>query len=99
MDFGLWETYSVPKSNLRIVKRTPVAISLLGVRKYCDAQFKSSEPLTKDAKAELRAQFDAHKCKPLEAKLLQAILESVRKLVNAVADDGMITKPITERVQ
>jgi integrase len=30
---------------------------------------------------------------------VQAIPESVRKLVNAVAEDVMSTKPITERVQ
>ena len=50
--------------NLRIVKRTPIAI---GVCERCNSQFKSSEPVEDDAEAELRAQFDAHKCKPVDS--------------------------------
>jgi hypothetical protein len=51
---------NTPKRNLRIVKLTPIAI---GVCERCNAQFKSSQPLEDDAEAEMRAAFDAHKCK------------------------------------
>ena len=52
----LWETVSMPKRNLRIVTRG-ATIPVLGICEYCNAQFKSNEPLKDDAKAELRAQF------------------------------------------
>jgi hypothetical protein len=54
----------MPTRNLRIVKTTPKAI---GICEYCNAQFTSSQPLEDDAEAEMRAQFDVHKCKPLDS--------------------------------
>ena len=53
----------MPTRNLLIVKSTPMAI---GICEYCNAQFTSSQPLEDDAEAEMRAQFDVHKCKRLD---------------------------------
>jgi len=50
----------MPKRNLRIVKRTPIAI---GICESCNMQFESHQPIEDDAEAEMRAAFDAHKCK------------------------------------
>jgi hypothetical protein len=49
----------MPERNLRIVKRTPITT---GICEHCNAEFKSSQPLKDDAEAEMRVQFDAHKC-------------------------------------
>jgi hypothetical protein len=46
---------------LRIVKRVP--LPAIGICECCNAQFKSSILYPE---AEIRAQFDAHECKPLE---------------------------------
>lgn len=59
---GLWET--VDMRTLRIVKRTPIAI---GICEHCNAQFKSQQAVEEDAEAEMKAQFDAHKCKPMDS--------------------------------
>jgi hypothetical protein len=53
----------MPKRNLRIVKRESIAI---GVCERCNSQFKSTELSKDDARADVRAQFDAHDCKPLD---------------------------------
>jgi hypothetical protein len=55
---------------------------VLGIREYCNAQFKSNEPLKDDAKAELRAQFDAHKCEQLDASqnAVRIMRESTKKI-------------------
>jgi hypothetical protein len=53
----------MPKRNLRIVKHTPIAI---GICEYCNSQFKSSQTSEDDVEAEMRAQFDAHKCQRLD---------------------------------
>ncbi len=60
----LWETGYMPKRNLRIVKRTPIAI---GICESCNMQFTSHQPIEDDAEAEMRAAFDAHKCKRQDA--------------------------------
>ena len=49
----------MPKRNLRIVKRTPIAIA---VCESCNMQFNSHQPIEDDAEAEMRAAFDAHNC-------------------------------------
>jgi hypothetical protein len=76
----LWETVSMLKPNPRIVTRG-AAIPVLGICEYCNAQFKSNEPLKDDAKAELRAQFDAHKCEQLDASQnpVRIVRESTEK--------------------
>jgi ribosomal protein L37AE/L43A len=53
------------KRILRIVKRTPPAI---GVCERCNAQFKG---------ADMEAQFEAHKCKPVDSS--QNALRIVRE--------------------
>jgi len=52
------------KRNLRIVKRTPIAIA---VCESCNMQFNSHQPIEDDAEAKMRAAFDAHKCKRQDA--------------------------------
>jgi len=59
----------MPARNLRVVKRTPIAI---GICDNCNFQFKSSQPTEDDAEAEMRAQFDAHKCKREDASKPQS---------------------------
>jgi len=46
---------------LRIVKIAPPPV--IGLCERCNAQFKSSSP---DTDADIAAQFDAHKCPPLD---------------------------------
>jgi hypothetical protein len=55
----------MPNRLLRIVKKAPPPA--IGVCERCNTQFKSSQPLVDDVEAELRAQFDAHKCKPVDS--------------------------------
>jgi hypothetical protein len=55
------------KRKLRIVKRTP---SLLGVCERCNSQFSGAEN-------EIKAAFDAHKCKPIDGS--QNALRVVRE--------------------
>jgi len=62
------------RHNLRIVKRTPIA---LGICERCNSQFKSNQPAEDDMEAEIRAQFDAHKCKPMDSS--QNALRIVRE--------------------
>jgi hypothetical protein len=65
---------NMPKRNLRIVNLTPIVI---GVCERCNAQFKSSQPLVDDAESEMRAAFDAHKCKLVDSS--QNALRIVRE--------------------
>ena len=47
---------------LRIVKIAPPPV--IGLCERCNAQFTSSSP---DTDADIAAQFDAHKCQPLDS--------------------------------
>src|SRR5438876_3144633 len=58
------ERLTMPKRNLRVVKRTPIAI---GICESCNMQFGSHQPIEDDAEEEMRAAFDAHKCKREDA--------------------------------
>jgi hypothetical protein len=55
----------MPKRKLRIVKQT---LPVIGVCERCSAQFKD---------ADIQAQFDAHKCKPVDSS--QNALRIVRE--------------------
>ena len=55
----------MPKRDLRVVKRTPIA---LGICERCNLQFSSNQPAEDDAEAELWAQFDNHKCRSVDAR-------------------------------
>jgi len=56
-----------------MVKIAPPPV--IGICEGCNAQFKSSAP---DTDADIAAQFDAHKCQPLDSsqKPLQIVSES-----------------------
>jgi len=58
------ERRAMPKRDLRVVKRTPIA---LGICERCNLQFSSNESAEDDAEAELWVQFDNHKCQPGDA--------------------------------
>ncbi len=58
---------------LRIVKRTP---TVLGVCEKCNAEF-DSLLLGQEVDWEIQAQFDTHKCRPLDAS--QNALRVVRE--------------------
>lgn len=66
---SLWETVFMPKRNLRVVKwlsTTPA----IGICEFCNRQFKvplSALTKTSDAQTNMQQQFDAHKCKRLDA--------------------------------
>lgn len=62
------------KRKLRIVKTTP---DFLGVCERCGSQFKSALPVQSEAKAEVSAAFDAHKCLSLDSS--QNALRVVRE--------------------
>ena len=76
----LWETVSMPTRNLRIVNARRYYTGAGNLR-ILYAQFKSNEPLNNDARAELRAQFDAHKCEQLDASqnAVRIVRESTEK--------------------
>jgi hypothetical protein len=57
---------------LRIVKKFPSPV--IGVCERCNAQFKSSKH---DAAADVAAQYESHKCKPLDSS--QNALRIVRE--------------------
>src|SRR5947209_19147626 len=59
------ERRAMPKRDLRVVKRTPIA---LGICERCNLQFRSKEPAEDDAEAEIWAQFDNHKCRSVDAR-------------------------------
>src|SRR5438132_11670678 len=59
------ERRAMPKRDLRVVKRTPIA---LGICERCNLQFSSNEPAEDDAEAEIWAQFDNHKCRSVDAR-------------------------------
>jgi hypothetical protein len=62
----------MPNRRLRIVKETPPPV--IGVCERCNAQFKSSKH---DAAADVAAQYESHKCKPLDSS--QNALRVVRE--------------------
>jgi len=62
----------MPSRRLRIVKQTPPPA--IGVCERCNAQFKSNLP---SPDAHIQAQFDAHKCKPVDSS--QNALRIVRE--------------------
>ena len=64
----------MPKRNLRIVTRTPIAI---GICESCNMQFKSHQPIEDHAEVEMGAAFDAHKCKREDVN--QAAVRIVRE--------------------
>jgi len=66
----------MPKRDLRIVKRTPIA---LGICERCNLQFSSNQPAEDDAEAELWAEFDNHKCRSVDASPEQGKLVSADK--------------------
>jgi len=74
---GKTTTKPMPKRNLRIVKRTPIAI---GICESCNMQFGSHQPIEDDAEAEMRAAFDAHKCKREHAS------QAAARIVQEAAD-------------
>ena len=49
----------MPKRNLRVVKQD---VPMIGMCEACNAQFKSFD--LEEAERALKAQFDAHECKP-----------------------------------
>jgi hypothetical protein len=55
----------MPKRNLRIVKRVR-NVPVLGICEYCNMQF-SGDPNTGNAQSAIQEQFNAHKCKRLDA--------------------------------
>jgi hypothetical protein len=52
----------MPKRNLRIVTQD---VPIIGICEACNTQFKSFD--VNEAERAVKAQFDAHKCKPLDA--------------------------------
>jgi hypothetical protein len=50
---------SMPKRALKIIKLTPIALSMC---EYCEAQFQSHQPIEQDAETEMRISFEKHKC-------------------------------------
>ena len=62
------------KRILRIVKPPLPAI---GVCERCNSQFKSSNPSQNEAEKEIKAAFDAHKCKLMDSS--QNALRIVRE--------------------
>ena len=71
----LWETWVMPKRNLRIVKRVR-NVPVLGICEYCNAQF-SGDPGRGNAQSDIQEQFNAHKCKAEDAS--QAAARIVRE--------------------
>jgi hypothetical protein len=64
-----WETVSMPKRSIRVVKRLSSTPSV-GVRTACSKQFTvptTALSKTKDAWMNLQQQFDQHKCERLDA--------------------------------
>jgi hypothetical protein len=62
----LWEAWLMPKRNLRIVKRVR-NVPVRGICEYCNAEF-SGDPNMGNAQSAIQEQFNAHKCKTLEAR-------------------------------
>ena len=54
----------MPHRKLRIVRLTPIALALC---EHCNGQFHSRKRIEEEAKAELAAQFDVHRCQRQEA--------------------------------
>jgi len=64
----------MPKRTLRIVKRFP---NPLAVCERCNTQFSSAKEGKQSADTDIQAQFDGHKCKPLDSS--QNALRIVRE--------------------
>ncbi len=64
----------MPERNLRIVKRTPIALAIC---ESCNMQFHSKQPVEDNAEIDLKIQFSKHKCKPEDAS--QAAARIVRE--------------------
>ena len=65
----LWETVSMTKRNLRIVKRVK-NVPVIGICENCKVQFQAEhQPAGQQARAQavIQQQFNAHRCKPEEA--------------------------------
>jgi hypothetical protein len=71
---SLWETVSMPKRNLRIVKRIR-NVPVLGICEYCNAQF-SGDPNMGNAQSAIQEQFNVHKCKPEGASQARIVREA-----------------------
>ena len=62
----LWETMSMPKRNLRIVKRVK-NVPVIGICESCKVQFQAEhQPAGQQSRAQavIQQQFNAHKCQP-----------------------------------
>src|SRR5438874_13543423 len=64
----------MPKRNLRIVKRTPIALAIC---EACNMHFHSKQPVEDNAEIDMKIQFTKHKCKPVESS--QGALRIVRE--------------------
>jgi len=62
--YALVSNSGMPHRKLRIVRLTPIA---LGLCEHCNGQFHSRKRIEEEAKAELLAQFDVHRCQRREA--------------------------------
>jgi hypothetical protein len=51
--------HGMPKRKLKIIKLTPIAMS---VCESCNMQFESRESVEDDAETEMKAEFHAHTC-------------------------------------
>jgi hypothetical protein len=59
----------MPKRNLRIVKRVK-NVPVIGICEYCRMEFQAEhQPVGQQARAQavIQQQFNAHKCKPVDA--------------------------------
>jgi hypothetical protein len=65
--YYLWETVSMPKRKLRIVKSIGET-ALTGVCEYCNQTFSSPAHIVGPAsKIDIETKFEAHTCKRLDA--------------------------------
>jgi len=53
------------RRNLRIVKRTPIALSFC---ESCKAEFQSMQAIEDDAEAEMKKAFETHTCNRAEGE-------------------------------
>jgi hypothetical protein len=64
---GLCETVRMPRRDLKIVKSAG-GTTLMGICEYCNRTFKvAADEMGAASKTEVRAQFDVHKCEPIDA--------------------------------
>src|SRR5437870_1924934 len=64
----------MPKRNLKIVKRTPIALAIC---EACNMHFHSKQPVEDNAEIDMKIQFTKHKCKPVDSS--QGALRIVRE--------------------